>query len=267
MKTPCVRDVLAALDRIAPANFAFEFDRVGLQVGDPNAPIGSVLVSLDRSLAAIDAAIDHGCQMLISHHPLIFAPLNAVCATSHTGKSVLRLAAHGIAFAAAHTNWDCALGGVNDELATIFGLVNIQSFGTAADIPNPQPAGRVGSLTSAMTFEAFATSVSLLLDTKVEAWGNPERPVRRLAIVGGAADGEWMNAQRAKADVLLTGEVKQHIAVEASESGMSIIAAGHYATEQPGARALCARLQAELPDIQFVCFEPCLGLGGRPFSR
>ena len=82
--------------------------------------------------------------------------------------------------------------------------------------------------------------------------------------MGGAADGEWLAARNEGADVLITGEVRQNIAVEASESGLKIVAAGHYATEHPGCAALRDRLAAKVPVVDWDLFEPAAGLGGRP---
>jgi putative NIF3 family GTP cyclohydrolase 1 type 2 len=86
-----------------------------------------------------------------------------------------------------------------------------------------------------------------------------------VAVVGGAADGEWKAAQRAGASVLVTGEVKQHVALEASESGFAIIAAGHYATEQPGCSALRDRMATAMDGVDWALFEPEPGSAGRPF--
>ena len=90
--------------------------------------------------------------------------------------------------------------------------------------------------------------------------------ITRVAVCGGAADGEWRDAQRQGADVFVTGEVKQHISLEASESGMAIIAAGHYATEQPGVVELSRRMGEEIPSIVWKVYEPPAGFAGRPNS-
>jgi putative NIF3 family GTP cyclohydrolase 1 type 2 len=127
-----------------------------------------------------------------------------------------------------------------------------------------QPAGRVGRLAAPTTFAEFVNAVDGYLDTRSWAWGSPDTRVRKVAVVGGAADSEWMAAQRTGADVLLTGEVKQHVALEAVESGMCLIAAGHYATEQPGVVALAKRLSTEMPEVNWQVFEPAPGGAGRP---
>ncbi len=364
---PQVRDALDALERIAPKRFAFSFDKVGLQVGDPLAQLTRGVVSLDRSLGAVRYAAENGAQMLVSHHPLIFEPLATVLQTGHVGRTVLELARSGIAFAAAHTNWDSAPGGINDALATIFELADVTSFGSAGEVKrlkliafcppdavervidaaseagagvigdysrcafmipgtgtflggedtNPavgepgkvehvdevrvelalpvdsmvavaravrkahpyeepaydfmplvsedeQPAGRVGTLPQAVTLAELLNHANRTLDTASWAWGEPSRKIRKLALVGGAADTEWRKARNTGADALLTGEVKQHVGLEAVEEGFAILACGHYATEQPGCAALRERLATELPDVSWDLYVPEKGQAGRP---
>lgn len=127
-----------------------------------------------------------------------------------------------------------------------------------------QPMGRIGRLPAPMGLNAFSEHLELRLGHKCLAWGRPDAPIRSVAVVGGAAPEEWRAARTAGADAYVTGEVPQHIALEASESGLPILAAGHYATEQPGCLALRDRLQESVPDIDFHLFEPSRGENGRP---
>jgi len=124
--------------------------------------------------------------------------------------------------------------------------------------------GRIGQI-APMSLEAFASHVEQALGTKCWTWGPPSETVKKVAVVGGAADGDFRAAKSAGADVFVTGEVKQHIALEAGEIGIPIVAAGHYATEQPGCAALRDAMSAKLGEIEWVLFEPERGLHGRPF--
>lgn len=254
-------EILDALERLAPARYAFSFDRIGLQVGDPNAEIARAVVSLDRSRAAVAYARAQGATLLLAHHPLLFSPLKDVLAADHVGATVLDLASTGIAFVAAHTNWDSARGGVNDALAARLDLRNVEEFGESSN--GEQPIGRYGTV-EGTTLADFARSVERALDTKAWAWGEETRPIRTVAVVGGAADGEWRAAQGVGADVLVTGEVKQHVALEAAESGFALVAAGHYATEQPGVVTLRDRMAERCPGVEWTTFVPERGQAGRP---
>lgn len=260
---PTVREILAQLEIVAPARYAFSFDRVGLQVGDPDAGVRKAVVSLDRSRAAVRFAKEQGAQLLLAHHPLIFRPIDAVLAGDAVGQTIIELLRSDIAFVAAHTNWDCAEGGVNDTLAELLGLSDVRSFGMSSDAVSAQPAGRVGTIAKT-DFGQFLKMVDLVLGTRSLGWGEFGKEIARVAVVGGSADDEWRAAQRAGADVLVTGEVKQHNALEAVESGFAMVSAGHFATEHPGCEALRKRMQTAIPEVEWLLFTPGPGESGRP---
>jgi len=120
-----VSNVVRALDAWAPPGQKADFDRVGLQVGDPAAPARGVVVALDLTPAVIDEAIERGAGLIVTHHPLLFKPLDRVTAGHPVGGLVLRLAKAGIAFHAIHTNLDAAWDGVSFALARQLDLKDI----------------------------------------------------------------------------------------------------------------------------------------------
>ena len=259
-----VKDILTALDQIAPQDAAFEFDKVGIQIGSLESEVKTAVVSLDRSLAAIDYAISLNAELLVCHHPLIWNPLTRICKEDHVGLSVTRLIENHINFIAVHTNWDCAIGGVNDVLAKKVGLHSVESFGDYH--LEGYPICRIGDLENNTKFADLVKHVDFQLNTKSLAWGASSDPISRVAVIGGAGSSEWLEAKINGAEALITGEIRHSDALEALESGVRVIAAGHYATEQPGCSELTLRLQAEIPSINWRLFEPKPGEGGRPFS-
>lgn len=124
-------------------------------------------------------------------------------------------------------------------------------------------AGRVGDLRQPLSTVDFQKEIDRVLGCRCDAWFPSDRPVRRVGFVGGAASGDWVWAQAEAIDVFVTGEVRQHDAVGACESGIGIVAAGHYATENPGIMRLGDRVAQEL-GIPVVKFEPAPGTAGRP---
>lgn len=127
-----------------------------------------------------------------------------------------------------------------------------------------QPAGRIGELPSAMNVREFQLWVETRLATRCWTWNGAKTKIETVAVVGGAADGEWAGAIKAGADAFVTGEVKQDRALDAASAGMTIMAAGHYATEQPGVDALKRRLEGLLPASKWHVYEPLPGEDGRP---
>jgi dinuclear metal center YbgI/SA1388 family protein len=117
-----VSDILGIINKIAPPVLAEPWDNVGLQVGDPTAAVTRIMVALDPVPAAVDQAISASCQLLVTHHPLVFTPLKRISTADQTGALLHRAIRHGLAVIALHTNYDVAAGGLNDLLADRLGL-------------------------------------------------------------------------------------------------------------------------------------------------
>ena len=119
---PTVADVVARLHAWAPPGQKADFDRVGLQVGDPAAAVTRVLVALDLTPAVVDEAAEAGAEMVVTHHPLLFKPVGRATADDPVGGLVWRLGRAGVSYAAVHTNLDAARGGVSFALADQIGV-------------------------------------------------------------------------------------------------------------------------------------------------
>jgi dinuclear metal center YbgI/SA1388 family protein len=115
-------DIIGIINKIAPPALAEDWDNVGLQVGNPADAIGRIMVALDPGKIAVEAAIGSSCQLLLTHHPLIFKPLKKISAADETGALIFRAIGNRLAIAALHTNYDTAVDGVNDLLADALGL-------------------------------------------------------------------------------------------------------------------------------------------------
>lgn len=117
-------DIVGIINKIAPPAMAEDWDNVGLQVGDPSGAIERIMVALDPSPDAVAAAISSSCQLLLTHHPLIFKPLKRITTSDETGRLIHRSIANNLAIAALHTNYDIVANGVNDLLAEALGLTS-----------------------------------------------------------------------------------------------------------------------------------------------
>ncbi|MEP0767620.1 MAG: Nif3-like dinuclear metal center hexameric protein [Fimbriimonadia bacterium] len=123
-----IREVEQIIGRWAPLDTAVPGDPVGHQVGDRDRVLQAVAVALDASPTQVERAANEGCELLVSHHPLIYRPLSRIDPSDPVGRSVSLLCRHEMALYVAHTNWDVAPGGVNDALASAIGLQNVHSF-------------------------------------------------------------------------------------------------------------------------------------------
>lgn len=130
--TPKISDILGIINKLAPSALAEEWDNVGLMVGDSTRAVSRIMVALDGTREAVDAAIDSGCQLLLTHHPLLFRPLKRISANDPTGATVLRAISGGLAVISLHTNYDIADGGMNDLLAKRLGISGVQPLSVTA---------------------------------------------------------------------------------------------------------------------------------------
>jgi dinuclear metal center YbgI/SA1388 family protein len=122
MITPRVSDIVGIINVIAPFSLAEEWDNAGLQVGNPAAPAGKIMVALDAGRGAVEAAVGASCQLLLTHHPMIFRPLKKISIADPLGRLLALAIRNDLAIISLHTNFDIAEGGVNDLLAERLGV-------------------------------------------------------------------------------------------------------------------------------------------------
>ena len=121
-----IKDIANALEMFAPLPLQDGFDNAGLQIGLTEAEVAGVLLCLDVTEAVVDEAVASGCNLIVSHHPLIFSPLKRITGTNYIERCVIKALANGIAIYSAHTNIDNAPGGVNYRIAAKLGLQNVR---------------------------------------------------------------------------------------------------------------------------------------------
>lgn len=343
-----IQDLIGLIHTHYPPNLAEDWDNVGLQVGDPAAPLERVLISLDVTAATLAEAESLGVQAIVAHHPLIFRPLKNITPLDPTGRLLLRAIDANIAIIAVHTNLDRGADGLNDWLAAQLGLTDFtplqaatlplyklvvyvpaghekgveealfaagagtigaydhcafSSNGTArfrpgatshpfigtigqestpAEIrietivsaervpkvidklrkahPYEVPAydllllqnqrddlglGRIGRLPQPLALQDYARQIGSALGTNsLRLVGDPARSIAKVAVCGGSGASLISEAQRQGADLLVTGDIKYHDAQNALALGLSLVDAGHFATEQVMVPGLAAKLRA-----------------------
>lgn len=232
-----VEEILGYMSQLAPMELAEDWDNVGLLV-NCGADVTSILVSLDITDEVVNEAEMQGCQLIVSHHPVIFDPLRAI------GRRDVpfRMIKKNISAICMHTNLDAAEGGVNDILCKLFGVQDTCEF---------DGLGRVGCLAHTTTAQQLAQDCREILGAHVKLV-DAGRPIHRLAVVGGAGGSMLQAAAQAGADALLTGEANHHVALDAKQMGMSLIVAGHYATEFPVVPVLADKLSRRFPDLRVI---------------
>lgn len=244
-----VGDILNYLQTVAPEFMKYEWDRVGLNCGRLDAPVTKILVALDPFSEAIAEAREMGAELLVTHHALIWDG-GFVNDQSIWGKNALDLIENGIAHINAHTNLDCAPGGVNDVLAEVLGLTDITVVNPKGTDGQNRPYGllRVGTV-SRQPMETFLDTVKNALGQKFLRYVNPNETVCRVAVGGGSCGDDLMDAYRAGCDTFVTADVKYNQFRTAYDLGMNLIDAGHFHTENPVISVLAQKIAAQFPEI------------------
>ncbi len=250
-----VREIYRYLDGLAPFALQMDFDNAGFLVGRGDRQVDKVLVSLDITQEVAAEAAQLGCQLIVSHHPVIFFPAKSITDADPTGRILLSLAEGGIAAICAHTNLDAVSGGVNDALAQRLGLTQIEQLkqdGVDAS-GRPYGIGRVGNTTGVpMYAPAFAAFVKEALGANGVRFVDARRPVRRVAVGGGACADMLKDALAMGCDTFVTADVKYNGFLDARALGVNLIDAGHYPTEQVVVPVLAKWLADGFPKVEVL---------------
>ena len=229
-----VREIYRFLDEKIPRTLSCAWDNDGLMCcPDGDREVRRVLVTLDVTAEAVKAAIEGGYDVIVSHHPMIFKGLKAINEENYIADKAMALIRAGVAVMSFHTRLDAVGGGVNDTLAALLGLADVEGFGE-------EGIGRIGTLRGEEALTEFAARVKTLLGAPAVAIADGKKAVHRVAVLGGAGGDDVAAAQAAGADTYLSGTLGYHDLVDAPENGMNLVAAGHYYTEAPICAVLCA---------------------------
>ncbi|WBB71115.1 Nif3-like dinuclear metal center hexameric protein [Micromonospora sp. WMMD812] len=249
--------MVAELERRYPPVWAEDWDRVGLVLGEPSAPVRRVLCVVDVVPETVAEALAAGVDMIVAHHPLLLRGVSSVAPTTYKGRIVHQLIRAGVALYVAHTNADVAAPGVSDALAARFGLTGLRPLHPAAPgSPAYGPGrgiGRIGELPRSMTLAELTRHAAAVLPATswgVRAAGDPGRTVRTLAVSGGSGDAFLADAAAAGVDAFLTADLRHHPAGEnLAAEGPALLDAAHWATERPWLDDLAALLR-ETPGVE-----------------
>ncbi len=245
-----VNDILNFMEEIAPSSMKMDWDNVGLLCGSPNAPVTKVLIALDPFEHVCQEAADLGAQLILTHHPIIFNPLSKITDQSSITRGIMVLCRHGISAINAHTNLDCAPGGVNDVLAEVLGLKDVSVIDPNGVDVHGKPWGllRMGFCPS-QPLPQFLKFVKDQLDCQGLRYVDGGKPVHRVAVGGGACGSEIAAVAASGCDTFVTSDIKYNQFWDAKELGLNLIDAGHFHTENPVCRSLTQKLQHEFPEI------------------
>ncbi len=245
-----VADIQQVLQSFAPIELAESWDNVGLLVGDPahNVHRGMTCLTLTQSVA--EEALHQAAQLVVTHHPLPFRPLARITTDHHYGRVLWQLIRGGIAVYSAHTAFDSAAQGINQQLAERLRLNDIRPLAVHQLDRAPAGVGRCGALEESLSGEQFVRFLKSALSLSNLQWSacDAAKPIRRVAIACGSGGSFWERAAEADCQVLVTGDIGFHQALEASAAQLAVAAIGHFVSERFAMENLATYLGEQFPE-------------------
>ena len=250
-----IKEVLSALERFAPLPLQESWDNAGLQVGLTETEVSGALLCLDVNERIVDEAIRKGCNLIVSHHPLLFRGLKTISDLTDVQRTVMKVIENHLCVVSMHTNMDNAKGGVNYRIAEKLGLSDVQFFAPKQVDGIEAGSGVTGLLPDPMAADDFVLAVKKAFGVECAMCNELlRRPVHRVAICGGAGDFLLDEALKTGADAFITGEMHYH-QYFGYEQKIQICVIGHYQSEQFTTEVFQTIIQKACPGVRTLIAE------------
>ena len=242
-----VKDILNCITEVAPLHWQESYDNAGLQVGDLNAEAHKALICLDITEAIVEEAVAKNCDVIVSHHPLIFHGLKHLTPQTYIERAVVKAIKHDIAMICMHTNLDNSYLGVSRMLADRLGLKNLHLLQPSVDEPEVCGAGMIGEFESPMEETDFLSLVAKQIGSPcLRHSALTGRKVQKVALCGGSGSPFMGDALKNHADAYLTADIKYHDFF-VPEGNILLVDGGHFETEQFTKELICELIQKKFP--------------------
>lgn len=273
-----VTDVIRIMESIAPSSLAEGWDNVGLQVGRGDWLVQNIWVALDPTPDVMEAACSAGADLLITHHPLIFKPLDRIDFNTPTGRVIRHAALNKTAIFVAHTNLDSVHGGLNDLLARKLGLKKCMSLSPLSHEFELQDKsvlsdnsvtgiGRIGMLPNEAVLARLVSDIKKKLGlTSIRVVGDRDLPVRKVAICTGSGGSLIPAFLASDAQVFVSGDLSYHNGRVVESMGRAMIDIGHFASEHLMVEDLTRRLKDTLKQVSETATVTGCPIEKDPFS-
>lgn len=228
-----VKMIYDIIDSIAPFESAESWDNVGLLIGEEASIVNAILLSLDITEEVVEEAIRGGVNLIVTHHPIIFAGVKEITAHTRLGRILLTLIENKVSVIAAHTNLDRSFPfGINRYISDLYGLKGLKP------LSENEGFGIVGHFDEAITFDTFVQKTKNLFDIEVVKVANPKTDVvseapciKTVAISSGASSDFIKDAIESGADVFITGDLKYHESQAVLSTSLTLVDVGHFESE------------------------------------
>ncbi|MFX0549196.1 Nif3-like dinuclear metal center hexameric protein [Hathewaya histolytica] len=249
--TLTIRELIKIMEKYAPTNLKEDYDNVGLMVGDTDMEIQSILISLDCTMEVIEEAIENGCNLIISHHPLLFIKPKSITSETVKGRKIIKLIKENIALYSAHTNLDSVSGGLNDFAMELLGFKKY-SIIEKNDLRENSGIGRLVELDKEISLKEICEKVKIAYNIETLKYsGNLDKKIRSIALINGSGSDFFYKAKSLGVECIITGDTTYHNVLDLCEEGVSVIDGGHFNTEWPAMSVVSKILQKNLKKLGY----------------
>ncbi len=264
------------LEQLAPKAAACDWDNPGLLVGRSDREVSRIYVALDASCAVVDAAIDAGCDLIVTHHPIIFRGVKSINDQSALGLKLLDLIRNDVSVFSMHTNFDSCPGGMADIVCAALGLrktglmeptgflpenrqngategLQLRVVETEGDVnPDAYGIGFTAELPELLSAAELAARVKACFGLPFVQYYDAGMPIRRIACCPGSGRGELKEVLSLGVDAFLSGDMGHHEGLDLCEEGISLLDAGHYGLEHIFVHYIAGFLRAQFPEAEII---------------
>lgn len=252
-----IRDVIDALQDAAPLVLQEGWDNSGIQIGNPDMEVTRVLLCLDIDENIVEEAKNNGCNLIVSHHPLLFHPLRKITGENYTQRIVINAISNGISIVSMHTNMDSARNGVNFKLADKMGLTHLRFAEEKITDGHVNGMCVIGEYADPLSSEEFVAKLKTAFDVKCVQCNQPlNRGIKKVAVCGGAGSCMLDTAIKAGADAFVTGEMHYH-EYFGHDQELQIAVIGHYQSEKFTTEVFKSIIQEKCKGVECRMAQSC----------
>lgn len=265
-----IKDFVNIMENIAPSCLKEDWDNVGLIIGKENTEVTNILVALDCTMEVIDEAIRLNCNLIFTHHPLIFSNISRINDGTFLGKKILKLIQNNINVFAAHTNLDLQIGGINDLFCETLGLTDIKIISNSQNKGLKNGFGRMSTIKSGILLKDFCYDIcSKLQIQNLRYIGDENTVIYKPSFLNGSGSEFFKDVYELGSDCIVTGDTKYHLVNDYRELGVSIIDVGHFDTEWIPFKLFCKNLNSKLKELNVkeIIFSTAISSPYKYFSK
>ncbi|MGL6064512.1 MAG: Nif3-like dinuclear metal center hexameric protein [Fusobacteriaceae bacterium] len=251
-----LKGVIKNLEKKFPKKLAEDWDNVGLIIGSEESTIKKIIIALDADIETIKFAIDNKADLLITHHPMIFSSIKKIDFDTVLGKKIMDLIVNKINLYTLHTNIDSGKDGLNDYILEKIGVFSSKIL-DLNPLEKDCGIGRYFKLENEVSLNEYIEDIKRKLNIKNALCYSKDlnRKIKKVSVVNGSGASFWKKANFYGVELLVTGDVKYHDALEGMENGISFLDIGHYESEKLFLNLIEKELREANLNIEIKIFE------------